>query len=391
MPLNVASSSPLYKGLTMLASLKLTIACLSVSMILVLFNTLAQVNLGIYEAQNRYFATWFVWGEIGDGGVKFPYLPGGYLVGGVLILNLLCAHWKRFSLKWNKLGLLMIHLGILLLLGGGFVTHWLSHEGQLVFNEGQTKHFYESFEERELVISERLSAGKVRESVFPVEMVTAGATLQSEYLPFSLHITEFYKNTRMTLKRAMAGSQESKVNRGWGQRIQVEPIKQTFKPDEQNLLSAFVQPVWQGKPLGTWLATNAIADPQWFKVDGQEFAINLRRTRYYMPFELTLLNFSHDRYSGTEIPMNFSSDVRLVNSRLNEDREFLIYMNHPLRYEGKTFYQAGFDNKDTTSILQVVENPGWLIPYISCILVSVGLLWHFTLHLLRHVNKRRTA
>ncbi len=391
MPIKLKAGTPLYKAVTVLSSLKLTVICLSVSMILVLLNTLAQVNLGIYEAQTRYFATWFVWAEIGDDGFRLPFIPGGYLVGGVLILNLLCAHWKRFSFKWNKLGLMQIHLGILVLLGGGFVTHWLSHEGQLVFDEGQTKHFYESFQKRELVISEPLTRGEVRETIFPVEMITPGATLQGEHLPFSIEILDFYKNTRMTLRRAMGGNQDSKVNRGWGQRINVESIKQTFKPKEQNLLSAFVQPVWNGKPLGTWLASNAITDPQWFEVEGRKFALSLRRTRHYMPFQLTLLDFSHDRYSGTDIPMNFSSDVRLVNTELKEDREYLIYMNHPLRYEGKTFYQAGFDNKDTTSILQVVENPGWLIPYISCILVSIGLLWHFTMHLMKHVNKRRSA
>ncbi|MEM6602219.1 MAG: hypothetical protein AAF649_12605, partial [Verrucomicrobiota bacterium] len=246
MPTSVTPRSLLHQTLTLLASLKLTIICLSVSMVLVLLNTLAQVNLGIYEAQNRYFATWFVWAEIGDNGFKLPFLPGGYLAGGVLILNLLCAHWKRFSLKWNKLGLLQIHLGILVLLGGGFVTHWLSHEGQLIFDEGQTKHYYESFQQRELVISERLPRGQVRETVFPVELVTAGAKLQGNYLPFSLKITDFYKNSRMTLRRGMQGNQESKVNRGWGQRINVESVRQTFKPDEQNLLSAFVQPVWNG-------------------------------------------------------------------------------------------------------------------------------------------------
>ncbi len=391
MPIKLSPSSPLYKALSVLASLKVTVICLSISMVLVLLNTLAQVNLGIYEAQARYFATWFVWAEVGSNGLKLPYIPGGYLVGGVLILNLLCAHWKRFSLKWNKFGLMMIHLGILVLLGGGFVTHWLSHEGQLVFDEGQTKHYYESFLDRELVISEPLPRGEVRETAFPVEMVKAGTTLQGEHLPFELKIVDFYKNTRMTLKRAMGADNDSRVDKGWGQRINIEPVKQTFKPNEQNLLSAIVQPIWNGKPVGTWLATNAVTDPQWFVVEGRRFAIKLRRTRYYMPFQLTLEDFNHDRYSGTDIPKNFSSQVQLVNPELKEDRGVLIYMNHPLRYQGKTFYQAGFDNKDTTSILQVVENPGWLLPYLSCTLVSLGLLWHFTLHLVKHVNKRRSV
>ena len=28
------------------------------------------------------------------------------------------------------------------------------------------------------------------------------------------------------------------------------------------------------------------------------------------------------------------------------------------------------------TVFQVVRNPSWLIPYIACILVSIGLLWH---------------
>jgi len=52
-------------------------------------------------------------------------------------------------------------------------------------------------------------------------------------------------------------------------------------------------------------------------------------------------------------------------------------MNHPLRYGGKTFYQASFGKGDALSVLQVVRNPGWLIPYLSCALVALGLALHF--------------
>ncbi len=52
----------------------------------------------------------------------------------------------------------------------------------------------------------------------------------------------------------------------------------------------------------------------------------------------------------------------------------LIYMNQPLRYDGKAFYQASYGKGDTLSILQVVSNPGWLLPYISCALITLGLL-----------------
>jgi uncharacterized membrane protein len=63
-------------------------------------------------------------------------------------------------------------------------------------------------------------------------------------------------------------------------------------------------------------------------------------------------------------------------------------MNQPLRYGGKAFYQASFGKNDTLSILQVVENPGWLIPYVSCVLVALGLLIHFGISLRRSLRRR---
>ncbi|HVI93671.1 MAG TPA: hypothetical protein VM753_06680, partial [Anaeromyxobacter sp.] len=87
----------------------------------------------------------------------------------------------------------------------------------------------------------------------------------------------------------------------------------------------------------------------------------------------------------------FSSLVRIVNPARHEDREVLIYMNQPLRYAGKTFYQASFGKNDTLSILDVVANPGWLIPYVSCVLVALGLVIHFAITLRRSARRRETA
>jgi hypothetical protein len=39
--------------------------------------------------------------------------------------------------------------------------------------------------------------------------------------------------------------------------------------------------------------------------------------------------------------------------------------------------------------LQVVRNPSWIIPYIACSLMTLGLLWQFTIHLLGFIAKRR--
>ena len=89
------------------------------------------------------------------------------------------------------------------------------------------------------------------------------------------------------------------------------------------------------------------------------------------------------------MPKNFSSLIRLTDPKRNVDREVLIWMNHPLRYAGETFYQASFKPGDQTSVLEVVRNPGWLIPYISCTLVGLGLLVHFGMHLMTFLGRVR--
>ena len=66
----------------------------------------------------------------------------------------------------------------------------------------------------------------------------------------------------------------------------------------------------------------------------------------------------------------------------------LIYMNHPLRYRGETFFQSGYFG-ETRTILQVVRNPGWLMPYIACSLVSLGLIVHFGVMLWKFVSRTR--
>ena len=67
-------------------------------------------------------------------------------------------------------------------------------------------------------------------------------------------------------------------------------------------------------------------------------------------------------------------------------------MNEPLRYRGETFYQADFDKKtETQTILQVVRNPGWLLPYISCFLVTLGMMTHFGITLVNFLRRRARA
>ena len=155
--------------------------------------------------------------------------------------------------------------------------------------------------------------------------------------------------------------------------------------------AAWVEAVADGKSYGTWLVSNALGAPQSFVHEGRTYVLAMRPRRLYLPYTMTLKKFSHDVYPGTDIPKNFSSLVHLSNPARNESRDVLIYMNQPLRYDGKAFYQASFGKGDTLSVLQVVSNPGWLLPYIACVLVGIGLVLHFALSLRRGLRRRQSA
>ena len=43
-----------------------------------------------------------------------------------------------------------------------------------------------------------------------------------------------------------------------------------------------------------------------------------------------------------------------------------------------------------TTILQVVRNPGWVLPYAACVLVTVGMLIHFGMNLGSFLNQTKT-
>ena len=67
-------------------------------------------------------------------------------------------------------------------------------------------------------------------------------------------------------------------------------------------------------------------------------------------------------------------------------------MNNPLRYAGETFYQQSYDPNDpTVTILQVVKNPSWMIPYVACMIVAAGLIGHMGSQLINFLRKRAAA
>ena len=68
-----------------LTSLRLTVVLLAFAIILIWVGTVAQADEGLYQAQTRYFKQWIVLGASMFGHHVPLILPGGYLLGTVLL------------------------------------------------------------------------------------------------------------------------------------------------------------------------------------------------------------------------------------------------------------------------------------------------------------------
>src|SRR3954453_11703812 len=97
------------KFIDLLTSLKLTIVCLAAGMILIFAGTLAQVHLGIWEAQQRYFQSMVVWWPAESRGFKIPIFPSVPLIGALILINLIAQHVKRFQWNLRNLGIHLTH------------------------------------------------------------------------------------------------------------------------------------------------------------------------------------------------------------------------------------------------------------------------------------------
>ncbi|PYK63688.1 MAG: ResB protein required for cytochrome C biosynthesis [Verrucomicrobia bacterium] len=409
-------------------SLRLTVVLLAFGIVLVFVGTVAQADEGLYNAQARYFKHWFVRG-ITMFGHRIPIgLPGGYLIGTLLLINLVAAHIKRFQLTTKKIGIQLTHAGVILLLVGQLTTDLFSRETQIRFSEGQTRSYAESGMNYELAFITDADADTEEVVAIPARLLAKGAELKHEKLPFTVHVKYCWLNSDPSFRAPMMQNEPPVTTNGLARSFDFRPAAETKSMDSKNVPTALIEVVAPSGSLGAWVVSgwagddlmvealsesfsrqmgeqmaasiiSRLTEPQTVEAGGKQFAFVLRPARVYEPYSLTLLKATHSIYRGTDIPKDFRSRVRLENHQTGENREVEIFMNSPLRYEGQTFYQyqmvagelARRAGQAPSSILQVVRNPSWLTPYAGCIMVAAGLVTQFMIHLVGFVSRRKTA
>ena len=185
---------------------------------------------------------------------------------------------------------------------------------------------------------------------------------------------------------------------GVGMRVAATPIQRAVGTDSDSTVdfaSAYVElSKKDGSTIGTFLVgqqlKNTSADT--ITVGDKSYRIALRFKTNYKPYSVTLTDAQREYYTGTQTPKWYSSDIVLDDHTNGTESAQRVWMNNPLRYSDETFYQSGMDtlpNGKTYTVLQIVRNKGWMIPYVCCMFTVVGLAAQFGTSLRSFLEKSR--
>ncbi len=330
------------------SSLKITVTCLALLFILVFWGTIDQVENGLYHAQEQFFHSFFF---LVLGWVPFP---GAQLVLWILFINLVCVALTRFVYRWSRLGILIIHFGLLTYFVSAFVTLHCVEESQLTLKEGESSNVSTAYHDWEFSIWKQ-KGGKKHVVAYDARILKPGRILDFNEYHFEVMVKNYYPNTRSEL----------------------QPMELNKEPEKNIPGGEFLIKIKNQKEAPLHLfGGDEMATP--LQIGQETYQCLLRRKHTPLPLTVKLIDFMKEVHPNTDIARSYKSKVEIESNGLN--RETIIFMNNPLRYKNYTFYQASYSvdaQGRESSTLAVVKNSGRLLPYIASLTTFAGLVVHF--------------
>ena len=362
-----------------LASPRIAVVCLFLLFVLTFWGTVAQVDHGLYYAQQRYFQSFFF---LVLGFIPFP---GAQMVLWVLFFNLLAATITRFWLyrSLNKAGILIIHFGLLLYFAAAFIIFHVTQEGNVHLSEGQGTNLASSYHQWEIAFwapdrNIRGQAATITREVtaFDATALKAGDAILFNNPAFSVTVEQFYLNCSAYTKALPPSGQRYANASG----ITLLQPKNLLKEREKNIAGGMFGLKAKSGHQYTLLLYGMESKPTVIRISGKKYHFALRHKTYVLPFTLRLDEFKAEFHPGTKTAKSFESMVTLIKP--DSSRQTRIYMNNPLRYKDYAFYQASYDidaQGRKYSTLAVVKNAGQVLPYVASLTVFFGLAFHFAM------------
>ncbi|MFV0443350.1 MAG: cytochrome c biogenesis protein, partial [Planctomycetaceae bacterium] len=340
------------------------------------------------------------------------------LIKGLLAaLGLLAGCWLLFK---KRAGIVLLHGGVGLLMAYEVLVGTQHVEMQMVISEGERTNFAHDSRDVELAVIDVSNPDAERHVVVSSSLLKAGNVIHDDHLPFDVEVLKWFDNA---LPAPMRGAGEAVPTAGIGKGRQLMEQEKSVGTDSRvNFPGAYVRLLKKGtgsaasRDLGVYLLSTAndpalklempglglvpyvehVEIPSTATTDGksstkpERFDLALRFVRHYKPYEMELVDFQKNDYAGTMHARDFRSIVNMYGvdgQKLYSDHH--IWMNNPLRSDGETFYQSEYrpDAAKPTTILQVVQNEGWMAPYVACMIVAVGMFFQFGMGMSRFVGR----
>jgi len=338
--------------------------------------------------------------RIGDPGLRIVWqLAKGLGAGLVLLVGCLMIFKQQG-------GNVLLHFGVGLLMVGQFLFGDRQLEQRLSLVEGQTANAFVNLDSVEMTF---IAPGDKEQqfTAIPDQRLKAaaesGELIKDDALPADVKVLAYFNNSRLkaTAEDGLAAT------KGLG--VQVAAVKAPGAggtSGELNLASAYVElfDKESGESLGTHLVSQWFSDRQMLspesgggdefdsvEVGEKKYDVGLRFARTPKPFWIHLNDVRRVDYSGSDTPRDYRSFIRIIDPETGEDRREQIWMNNPLRYRGETYYQSNYTRLPSgleMTGLQIVQNSGWLIPYVACSITALGMCVHFGGTLRRFVRRR---
>ncbi len=301
----------------------------------------------------------------------------------------------------KRAGVVLLHGGIGLMMLSELLVGLSAVEARMTLREGQTSDFVFDIRKFELAVQHDPNEEdeEYNEVVVPEWMIKksrrTGEKIGNEKLPFDFVVKEYYENSDIRTAKA---DDDNLATAGVGKQAFSFPMPISTGTDNASsvdMSAVYVEVIDKKteKSRGTWLFSLFLSEPQIIEVDGEQYGVTLRFHRIYKPYSMHLVDVSKTDYIGTNTPRDYRSEVQVFDKTRDLTSTVDIWMNNPLRFGGETFYQSGYDRNPRTGVetttLQVVENRSWMIPYVSCMIVAVGMLAHFGVILLRFLDRRQ--
>lgn len=340
-------------------------AVLPVLMIYLLLGTVAQKYIGLYGATQIFFASTLLW----VGPVPLPGLPV-FLV--LIFLNLAFNLIFKSPWKLSNAGIIITHIGAMLLLFGGLLTAATGNEGYVDLLPNQKKSSVSDYHNREVVV---LDNNQNVIDALPFNSLTLNQHLVFPVSKISITIKELCRNCQIK-----ARENPSPNLQGMAKNMMLSPSP--LKPqDEENFGGITFSISNSTADENIYLILEDVPKLATFSYQDKNFSLALRKSQRSLPFSITLLDFRKETHPGTDLASAYTSRVLIEDA--GSKWESLISMNQPLRYKGYTLFQSSFAMTPLgeMSVLAVVYNYGRVFPYISSLAMCLGIIIHISLRL----------